>query len=69
MISQSKNYQIWFKLNDNSRISIITPVGEPDSALIKNSMGQVSFGAPLIVSALNIWCSVADPIEENTTPT
>lgn len=44
---------MWFKLNEDTRISIRTSVGKSDSKLIKNSLGQGSFGAAL-ASSLNI---------------
>ena len=35
----NKDYRLWFKLNEDTRISVRTSVGESDSKLIKNSLG------------------------------
>ena len=50
---------MWFKLNNRTRISILTPVGETDTATIYNGIGQESFGAAL-ASSINIGCAVYD---------
>ena len=39
----NKDYRLWYKLNENTRIRVRTSVGESDSKLIKNSLGQGSF--------------------------
>ena len=46
-------YRMWFKLDNRTRISILTPVGETDSATIINGIGQGSFAAAL-ASSINI---------------
>ena len=55
----SKDYRLWFKLNEDTRISVRTSVGESDSKLIKNSLGQGLFGA-VPASSLNIACAIQD---------
>ena len=52
-----KTYRLWHKLNENTRISVITSVGETKSENITDSIGQGSFGAAL-ASTLNIGCAV-----------
>ena len=59
----SKDYRLWFKLNEDTRISVRTSVGESDSKLIKNSQGQGSFGATL-ASSLNIGYAIEDTFRE-----
>ena len=59
----NKDYRLWFKLNEDTRISGRTSVGESDSKLIKNSLGQGSFGAAL-ASSLNIGCAIQDTFQE-----
>ena len=54
-----KTYRLWYKLNYKARISVKTTVGESDSEVIFDSLGQVMFGAAL-VSSLNIGCGVQD---------
>ena len=61
----NKDYRLWFKLNEDTRISVRTSVGESDSKLIKNSLGQGSFGAAL-ASSLNIGCAVKDTFQETS---
>ena len=51
------DYRMWFKLNNRTRISILTPVGETDSATIINGIGQGSFAAAL-ASSINIGTAV-----------
>ena len=36
---------MWFQLNENTRISAITPVGESEIQIITNILGQGGFGA------------------------
>ena len=48
-----KDYKMGFKLNNRTRISILTQVGETDSATIMNGIGQGSFAAAL-ASSINI---------------
>ena len=55
----AKSYRMWYKLNENTKISVKTSVGESKTAPIKDSVGQGSFGAGL-VSSLNIGCAVDD---------
>ena len=58
-IDANKSYRMWYKLNENTKISVKTSVGESKTAPIKDSVGQGSFGAGL-VSSLNIGCAVDD---------
>ena len=50
---------IWYKLNEGTKISVKTSVGETDKATIFDSIGQGSVGAAL-VSALNIGVAIKD---------
>ena len=52
-----KDYRMWFMLNNRTRISILTPVGETDNATIMNGIGQGSFAAAL-ASSINIGTAV-----------
>ena len=49
------DYRMWFHLNNKTKISIFTPLGETDGATIMNSKGQGSSSAAL-ASSLNM-CS------------
>ena len=49
----AKSYRMLYKLNENTKISVKTSVGESKTAPIKDSVGQGSFVATL-VSSLNI---------------
>ena len=51
------DYRMWFKLNNKTNISVITPVGETEKATIMNGRRQGSFGAAL-ASSLNIGCGI-----------
>ena len=51
------DYRMWFYLNNKSKISVLTPLGETDHATIMNGIGQGSFAAAL-ASSLNIGCGV-----------
>ena len=51
------DYRMWFHLNNKTKISILTPLGETDGATIMNGIGQGSFAAAL-ASSLNIGCAV-----------
>ena len=55
----NKSYRIWYKLNEGTKISVKTSVGETDKATIFDSIGQGSVGAAL-VSALNIGVAIKD---------
>ena len=57
-----KCYKIWYKLNENARISVKTSVGESKSKIVKDSIGQGSGGASL-VSSLNLGCAIEDTFE------
>ena len=61
----NKDYRLWYKLNENTRIRVRTSVGESDSKLIKNSLGQGSFGAAL-ASSINIGCAIQDTFHETS---
>ena len=50
---------MWFMLNNRTRISIITTLGETDTAIIMNGIGQGSFTAAL-ASSINIGTAVYD---------
>ena len=64
----NKDYRMWFKLNEDTTIRVRTSVGESESRLIKNSLGQGSFGAAL-ASSLNIGCAIKDTFGEIWYPT
>ena len=51
------DYRMWFKLNNKTKISMLTPEGETEDATIMNWIGQGSFAAAL-ASSLNIGCAV-----------
>ena len=51
------DYRMWFKLNNKTRISILTPLGETEGATITNGIGQGSFASAL-ASSLKIGCAV-----------
>ena len=48
-----KDYRLWFMLINQTRISILTPVGETDNATIIYGIGHGSFAAAL-ASSINI---------------
>ena len=50
------DYRMWFHLNNKTKISILTQLGETDRATIMNGIRQGSFAAA--VSSLNIGCAV-----------
>ena len=50
-----KDYRMWYKLNEDTEIAVRTSVGESKTELVKNSVGQGSFGAAL-ASSINIGC-------------
>ena len=54
-----KSYRLWYRLNENTSISVKTSVGKTDSQTVTDSLGQGSFGAAL-VSSLNIGCAIED---------
>ena len=58
----SKSYRIWYKINDNTVISVRTSVGDSRSERIYDSVGQGQVGAAL-VSSLNIGCAIEDTFE------
>ena len=60
-----KDYRLCYKLNENTRICVRTTVGESDSKLIKNSLGQGSFGAAL-ASSINIGFAIQDTFHETS---
>merc|ERR1711892_1510108 len=51
------DYRMWFMLNNKTKISVLTPLGETNQATIMNGIGRGSFGAAL-ASSLNIGCGV-----------
>ena len=62
----NKSYRLWYKLNENTKISVKTSVGESDSATVANTIGQGSVGAAL-VSSLNIGTSIEETFKDNHT--
>ena len=59
------DYRLWYKLNENTKIRVKTSVGESDAKLVKNSLGQGSFGAAL-ASSINIGCAIQDTFHETS---
>ena len=55
----NKSYRLWYKLNENTRISVKTSVGETEKATVRDTIGQGSVGAPL-VSSMNIGRTVSE---------
>ena len=53
------DYRIWFYLNNKTKISILTPLGETDRATIINGIGQGSFAAAL-ASSITIGTAVGE---------
>ena len=62
----NKSYRLWYKLNEGTRISVKTSVGETDKATIFDSIGQGSVGAAL-VSALNIGVAIKETFTDQYT--
>ena len=61
-----KSYRMWFKLNNTTKISVKTSVGESNKAPVPDTVAQGSFGAAL-ASSMNLGCSIDDTFgEENT---
>ena len=54
-----KDYRMWYKLNEDTVITVKTSVGESKTKVVKNSVGQGSFGAAL-ASSLNIGSAIQD---------
>ena len=54
-----KSYRLWYRLNENTSISVKTSVGKTEFQTVTDSLGQGSFGAAL-VSSLNIGCAIED---------
>ena len=61
-----KSYRIWYKLNEGTKISVNTSVGETDQATIWDSIGQGSVGAAL-VSSLNIGVAIKETFMDQYT--
>ena len=61
-----KDYRLWYKLNENTIITVRTSVGESETKLVKNSVGQGSFGAAL-ASSLNIGSAIKDTFRGTST--
>ena len=57
-----KDYRMWYKLNEDTEIAVRTSVGESKTQIIKNSVGQGSFGAAL-ASSIKIGCAVQDALK------
>ena len=49
----TSDYRMWFHLNNKTKISILTPLGETDGATIMNGIGQGSFTS--IFSKHRLW--------------
>ena len=62
----AKTYRMWFNLNDKTRISVKTSVGESGTAMIRDSIAQGSFGAAL-VSSVNIGTAIDEAFKDHTT--
>ena len=58
----NKSYRLWYKINENTVISVKTSVGDSKSERIYDSVGQGQVGAAL-VSSLNIGCAIEDTFE------
>ena len=52
---KSKSYRMWFKLNENTKISVKTSLGESNAAPIFDSVGQGSFGASYVDIIAEYW--------------
>ena len=61
-----QSYRIWYKMNQDTRISVKTSVGLSRSANVKDSLGQGSMGAAL-VSTINIGNAVQETFKEPST--
>ena len=61
----NKSYWLWHQLNEDTKIFVLTSVGETDSVLVKNSIGQGGMGAAL-ASSLNIGCAVAETFKSHS---
>ena len=61
-----KSYRIWYKLNEGTKISVNTSVGETDQATIWDSIGQGGCGAAL-VSSLNIGVAIQETFMDQYT--
>ena len=61
----NKSYRMWYKLNEDTRISVKTSVGQSRSKKIKDTIGQGSSGAAL-VSSLNIGCAMEEAFKGQT---
>ena len=60
-----KDYRLWVKLNENANIGVKTSVGDSKTKLVKNSVGQGSFGAAL-ASSINIGCAIEETFRNKT---
>ena len=54
-----KDCRLWYKLNEDSNISVRTSVRESGTYRVKNSLGRGMFGAAL-ASSLNIGCTLQE---------
>ena len=61
----NKSYRLWHQLNEDTKISVLTSVGETDSVTVKNSIGQGGMAAAL-ASSLNIGCAVAETFKSHS---
>ena len=61
-----KSYRLWYKMNENTRISVNTTAGVSRSENVTDSLGQGSMGAAL-VSTLNIGNAVQNIFKEPST--
>ena len=53
----NKSYRLWFLMNEETRISVKTSVGDSEERNLLDSIGQGTAGAAL-VSSLNIGCAI-----------
>ena len=61
-----KSYRLWYKMNENTRISVNTTAGVSRSENVTDSLGQGSMGAAL-VSTRNIGNAVQNIFKEPST--
>ena len=60
----NKSYRLWHQLNEDTKISVLTSVGETNSEIVKNSIGQGGMAAAL-ASSLNIGCAIEETFKSN----
>ena len=50
-----EGYKIWYKLNENARISVKTSVGDSKSKKVKDSIGRTGFRGSIISILTKSW--------------